>query len=487
MTTLRIDFLAGSFHANPWDRGTNEGEVEWPPSPWRMLRAITAGWHRSGAADRDAFLRVLDALAEPPTYYLPRATAGHSRHYVPLGGLKKGKPEKTLMLDSFLALDRGKESVATAYVAWPRATLAPDEQALLERACVAIGYLGRAESWCSMTVVDAPEQREGLALVDLASRSEGTGPIARRLAAGPDLRGIGLLRTLSETTAEMRRARRLVPLGTAWVEYRLPEDYLLVREQYEAHERQEAVLGPTILRFTLERTASSVLPAITQAVSMAEVMRHAAMARYSRTNGVSATTRLAGKNDEGSAKREGHDHPFYLPADSHGSGRVDRIDVWFPQGCTHAEYRAVASIPALRDRFAFDGELALTFLGSVEPPRGRVWTTATPLVLDRFPKVRGTNGSRHVVDAPVEQLRAMIERRLDESCAVEVWEQSETVPRRGAHGIRLDAFRRARRGERATHPVVGATLRFEREVQGPIVLGRLAHFGLGRFVADGSG
>lgn len=486
MIAVQLEFLAGQFHSKPWDRGTTEGEVEWPPSPWRMLRAITAGWYRNGAADRDAFLRVIDALAEPPTYYLPRATAGHSRHYVPVGGVKDGKPEKALILDSFIALERGKESLATAYVAWPRATLAPGEQTLLERACVAIGYLGRAESWCSMTVVDAPEEGEGLALVDLASLGEDTGPIARRLAAGPDLRGAGLLRSLSETTGEMCRVRRLVPLGTAWVEYRLPEDYLLVREQYEAHERQEAVLGPTILRFTLERTASSVLPSITQAVSIAEVMRHAAMARYSRTNGVSATTRLAGKNDEGSGKREGHDHPFYLPTDSLGSGRVDRIDVWFPQGCTHAEYRAVASIEVLKDRFAFDGELALTFLGSVEPPRGCVWTTATPLVLDRFPKVRGTNGSQHLVDAPAEQIRAMIERRFEEPCAVEAWPQSETVPRRGAHGMRLDAFRRARHGERATHPIVGATLRFDREVQGPIVVGRLAHFGLGRFVPDGS-
>lgn len=481
MIALRIEFLAGGFHADPWDRRTNEGEVEWPPSPWRMLRTITAGWHRSGAADREAFLRVLDALAEPPVYHLPRATAGHSRHYVPLGGLKNGKPEKTLMLDSFLALERGKESVAAAFVVWPRVILTPHERALLERACTTIGYLGRAESWCSITVVDAPERREGVAIVDLASRGEGGGPIARRLAAGPDLRGIGLLRSLSETTGEIRRARRLVPPGTAWVEYRLPGDYLLVREQHEAREREEVSFGPTILRFTVERTTSSVLPSITQAVSVAEVMRRAAMAHYSDMNGGTATTRIAGKSEDGSAKREGHDHPFYLPIDSNGDGGIGGIDVWFPQGCTHAEYRAVTSIEALRDRFAFDGELALTFLGSVEVLRARVWTTATPVVLERFPKLRGTNGSRRVVDAPDEQLRAMIERRLGEPCEVQLWPQSDTIPRRGAHGTRLDAFRRARRGERPTHPAVGATLHFDRAVQGPIVLGRLAHFGLGRF------
>ncbi len=53
-------------------------------------------------------------------------------------------------------------------------------------------------------------------------------------------------------------------------------------------------------------------------------------------------------------------------------------------------------------------------------------------------------------------------------------------PRLGGR-IRLDAFRRARIGEHTVHPVVGATLRFDQSVSGPIVLGRLAHFGLGRF------
>jgi hypothetical protein len=42
-------------------------------------------------------------------------------------------------------------------------------------------------------------------------------------------------------------------------------------------------------------------------------------------------------------------------------------------------------------------------------------------------------------------------------------------------------FRRARIGEPTRHPAVGATLHFDRPATGPIVLGRLAHFGLGRF------
>lgn len=481
MIALRIDFLAGRFHANPWDRGTNEGEVEWPPSPWRMLRAISAGWYRTGGADREILLRVLDALAEPPRYILPRATAGHSRHYVPLGGFKNGKPEKTLMLDSFLALERNHESAATAFVVWSRVELAVDERSLLESACTAIRYLGRAESWCEVSVVDTVGAENDAVICDLASRSEAEGPTVRRLAAGSTLRGSGLLRSLSETIGEMRKSKRLVPPGTSWVEYRLPADFLLVREQHIAREDEADAFGPLLLRFALERTASNVLPPIELAVSIAEVMRKAVMRRYSDLHGGTATTRLAGKDAGGTAKREGHDHPYYLPVDSEGNGRIDRIDVWFPRGCSHREYRAVTSVGKIYDGFLFDGEYAITFLGAIEPPRSRVWQCATPVVLERFPKVRGSNGNRRIVDAPEEQLRAMAARRLNEPCDVALWAPAETISRRGEHGVRLDAFRRARKGERPTHPVVGATLTFERDVEGPIALGSLAHFGLGRF------
>jgi CRISPR-associated protein Csb2 len=44
-TTLAICFPAGRYHANPWDRAVNEGATEWPPSPWRILRALVATWH----------------------------------------------------------------------------------------------------------------------------------------------------------------------------------------------------------------------------------------------------------------------------------------------------------------------------------------------------------------------------------------------------------------------------------------------------------
>ena len=45
MPIIKLNFPAGRMHATPWGRHVNEGAVEWPPSPWRILRALVATWH----------------------------------------------------------------------------------------------------------------------------------------------------------------------------------------------------------------------------------------------------------------------------------------------------------------------------------------------------------------------------------------------------------------------------------------------------------
>ena len=42
MIGLEIRFLAGRFHGTDWHHAHNEGVPEWPPSPWRVLRALVS-------------------------------------------------------------------------------------------------------------------------------------------------------------------------------------------------------------------------------------------------------------------------------------------------------------------------------------------------------------------------------------------------------------------------------------------------------------
>src|SRR5580693_3406900 len=117
MIVLELRFPAGRYHATPWGRHVNEGAVEWPPSPWRILRALIATWHLKARRDEEIVEPVIHALADSltrqvPVFHLPRATTAHTRHYMPYN---EGKNEKTTkVFDTFIQVAE-KEAV---FVVW---------------------------------------------------------------------------------------------------------------------------------------------------------------------------------------------------------------------------------------------------------------------------------------------------------------------------------------------------------------------------------
>src|SRR5947209_2960160 len=111
--SVALSFPAGRFHATPWGHHVNEGRTEWPPSPWRLLRALVAVWKRKlpGVPLVEENIEgLLTALAsQPPTFHLPLATLGHTRHYMPLGSTNAN--ERTKVFDAFVSLDPRQEVV----------------------------------------------------------------------------------------------------------------------------------------------------------------------------------------------------------------------------------------------------------------------------------------------------------------------------------------------------------------------------------------
>ncbi len=108
MLSIELRFPTGRYHATPWDQHVNEGGVEWPPSPWRLLRALVATWHLKASHEIDAteLTSLIEALAEtPPTYRLPTAIGAHTRHYMPIGKLDKGIEKTTKVFDTFVHLE----------------------------------------------------------------------------------------------------------------------------------------------------------------------------------------------------------------------------------------------------------------------------------------------------------------------------------------------------------------------------------------------
>jgi CRISPR-associated protein Csb2 len=489
---LTVEFLAGRFHATPWDRSVNEGEVEWPPSPWRLLRAIVAAFYLLGETDTASLSRLCDRLASAPRFILPPATAGHTRHYMPLD-----KPGKTgLVLDAFV---RFAERHACAHIIWDDVTLSSDEHALMTRLVGAIGYLGRAESWCKVTIDSAPpEVHGGLFPVELASRggAAGEGPIVRRLGPNADTRGNGLLAALCETTDAMRKRRSTVPAGTTWLAYRFPADY--GRDQVAAiRVSKRADFTPRMLRFRLEipEKGIALLPSVTETLMVGEIFRRTVLSVQGRRNGGQNTPLFTGKTGFGQPLT-GENHAYYLPRDRDGDGRIDTVDVYLPRTFSHDEYRTLVSVSCLYGgafRLEANEAILVTFMGDAPAGESRRWRSATPFVLPRFEKIRGTSDDRHVIDSPADQIRRELSHRklVDVEVAVERGAAAR-IPLRGGRTVFAGNYRRVRRrdglADGPSREAVVATLTFDRAMRGPIAIGRYAHFGLGQFlpIEDGA-
>src|SRR5438552_15250204 len=87
MPLLQLTFPWGRYYAHPW--GLNPArlrEAEWPPSPWRLLRALVAGWFRAhpGQPGRSDLLDLLRALgAELPDIHIGKVAFSKTVHWQP--------------------------------------------------------------------------------------------------------------------------------------------------------------------------------------------------------------------------------------------------------------------------------------------------------------------------------------------------------------------------------------------------------------------
>jgi CRISPR-associated protein Csb2 len=473
---LEIAFPAGRFHATPWDRAVNEGEIEWPPSPWRLLRALIAGYANAGGDDDEALASLLDRLAEPPTFILPPAVPSHTRHYMPGESLAQ-----TLVLDAFVETAR----TAHAYVVWENVELREEQLCVLEEACSGVTYLGRSESWCQVRVVAAPERDEMQICVDLASRAKEPGPCARRLGVAADVRGHGLVQVLSTTTGAMRQQKKLQPPGSAWLEYRFPAGFgLLPPDETRASHARSSLRAPqNSLRFILEARNRCAPPPVGETLAVAEAFRAAAMSCYSSLTGTAVPPELSGKEHE--RPLSGHRHAFILPRDLDDDGRIDHVDVWFREGLVHETFRAVRAVLKLWDpRLGKDKDFAITYLGAVPAETARRWRSTTPFLLGAHPRSTGSE-NRRARYAPREQLsRSLEEQGFPRPIVVTEWPRPMALQHARGGATLLAGFRCSRKNDRGIGIPLGFTIEFETEVQGPIAVGRYAHFGLGQFAPE---
>jgi len=433
MIAIEMTFPAGRWHATPWGRQVNEGAVEWPPSPWRLLRALLAVWYtKCPEIPEEDMRKLISALSSPPSFYLPPASQGHTRHYMPVAN-----DNRTKIFDTFATV----APEAPLIIAWPDVELEPSSRNLLDRLLRMMTYFGRAESWVEAKLLDKWDETPNAILADghaadpnrhervrvLTPEAEGhfaqwredmlQDEINRKLdekrqkardkgkdetketvkpkelatieASLPET----IFDALHATTGDLRKAGWNRPPGSRWIDYLRPADAFTaeaVQSRVKGHSKR-----PTVARFAV---AGNVLPRLTEALWIGERVRLAVMSRSKRVaerspgnEEANAAPVFSGKRPDCDDKEDvsyslnGHTHAHFLCESAAGerSGKISHITVFAPRGYDHRDRLALSRLCKIWGHGGHDLQLAFVGLGQPEDFGGTDESSGQSRLLDR--------------------------------------------------------------------------------------------------------
>lgn len=427
MLTLRLAFPWGRYYAHPW--GQNPAritEAEWPPSPWRLLRAIAAAWFQShpGKGASDELIQALEVLGrELPTFVLPKVSFSRAVHYQPNYGAT-AKDETALAKYKRVRHENHFAAVGDdILVRWTLHGIDDKTKssilALLDELAVRITYFGRAESVCEVSVSEddsSDDMREVRPAVQ-------NGQPCRQIDVGcrdvfcpnpGDFQASDLWKRRDSETVDGAAPKHLVqnlidapqplPDGAAWYSYHMPRGWpeqWVVR--YPRPSRQRRIDQGIIARY-LEFSLQCRIPVPAKhVVSIAELYRRAAISIHK-----DASYPLSGHDRPGSIEI-GHYHAFYLPQIDASGQYLDRLIVWCSHGFTRREVNALMSVGALHwaDGRVPARPVLLQMHRELPTSRtGRIWRSATPFVPPRYwYRKRIAEGRIRESDSPENQLR----------------------------------------------------------------------------------
>ena len=499
MIRLLFDFPGGNYHATPWGHHVNEGLVEWPPSPWRIIRALLATGYTKleWLQVPDSMRSLVEALAaSEPLYRLPHATTGHTRHYMPIRGLRKnGVQETSMVIDAFV------KPGGALVVEWP---VAEDSFPfdLLEQLLSRLGYLGRAESRVrarlgaeneSLPELIVSTQRSGLddePVRLLAPVSAATYTDWRRRA--PEAPG-DLVAALQIDTNRLQNEGWNFPPGSRELVYWVPAGALSAVSVRGWTADAAADRDDTALFALSTDKKRDVLPLMERALPTMALFRRALLSGVGDEQRFGRCPELTGKDKEGRPLRCKHRHAHFIPLalDSRVPRRIDHVLVYAPMGFGPLAQRGLRRLRKTWAKGMDDIAVTLIGIGKREAFRriggevlselgsGTRWVSQTPFVPPRFLKSHGKDSIQGQISAELWR------RGFPDTAAPPIISRPTDETEAGGQAQWFRRFARTRQANRWEAPPTGLfhiSLTFDRTVEGPLCLGWGSHFGFGLFV-----
>jgi CRISPR-associated protein Csb2 len=519
MIVVSLRFPAGRVHATPWGRQVNEGVVEWPPSPWRIARALIATWyHKAQDEVTPSALRTLISKLtdDSPAFYLPPATVSHTRHFMPY--IEGKKEKRTKIFDTFVhVMDGGPLEII-----WAQAELNDAEAKAMDILLKRLGYFGRAESlvearletepvcvpnsypltnqrlpstaqelvqvMAPMPAVTYLAWRDGYAAALAAKLSQTAGRARGKSKAVTQVLPADILAALLADTGDLKRSGWSQPPGAYLLNYARPRDVFEVRITAKVRKRSGPL--PTIARYAV---ASQVIPRLTQAVSVAERI-HQSLVKFSDNAPV-----FTGLDSEGKPLRV-HEHTRILCETNDDRGSIASIILSAAMGFDEHARRALDQLRRVWGHGGHDLQLVLLGVGQSKDFGGldtsrdqspilaesAEWRSLTPFVPTRHPKAYRDGRPKcdeygvQIGSPEHDLLRLITESGLPRPIRIERMKAG----RLGNRSVPWLAFQRQRKHGEGAHAGLmgyGFAIVFPKAVWGPLAFGYASHFGLGLF------
>jgi len=493
---LRQEFPLGRFHATPWRVNPfDDPHGEWPPSPWRLVRAVAARWYQwTREAEKEPNLAELESLLAAlckSTYgfHLPADARKGSplRQYHPTEfGWRPAEKKKagTRSYGTSLVQDNYRCVPPAAPVWWliDGKSWTPELVRALEQCLARMTYFGRAETLTRIRLADSAEVIPDPNCTLADKRIKGAVPVLLPLDSATRA-------DIERTTDDPEAVKRALPPGARFL-YAVRPPRSVSRES-----RRTPAHWPDchLMQFALGWNVSPDPRAIVRLTSrfrgavLRELLRLKtgdALATWTRVgHGVrESIADMAGK-DASDEPLKGHRHTEFL-AWCQG-GRPTHLLVWRGSRAFDPEEQEAILLAASRDvSWAAAGSDSdewkvrlIPLHRNVPPPPGFdgqasiVWESVTPYVPPRH-HLRG--GKEREGESMAEQVRRELQRRgFSERVEVEPVGPPTWV---SVHVPRREAKKRAFIGDRRGQVI---RLRFAAPVTGPIRLGHSSSFGLG--------
>ena len=496
---LEQTFPLGRFHATPWKVFPyDDPHGEWPPSPWRLVRAVLA---RSYQLDREiadssethaklrgAMVRAFAASEiswqlPPSTWRGPGLRQYHPAEFrrVPASAKEPGMMayNTTKVLDNFWVTSSG----AAAPLAWlfEGPDWNPSLLAHLDACLARMTYFGRAESITEIR--RAHDARiDAASLTRLLPRRSGIAvPV---LALQPD----ASLPQIEATTDAPEVAATNIPPGSRWMYAERPQ-----RPRIRPASRPKPELQPTsLIQFAL---GSKIAPRYKDTVLITERFRNRVLGCFTKLLTKNPRSKwsdtpddlreqallLSGRNPDGSPSKDHRHASFFLCGTSDAPSR---LCVWRNEAFKDLEQRAIldaANTPLPLSYKHDPWTLNLVPLDKLVPPPpgldgklSREWKSLTPYVPPRH--VYGRTGK--------EKAGCSVREQLADELANRGFHVNGLIATAKECGWVKIHRTKSERDVRTNNDKLGYTVKltFIEPVKGPISLGASSHFGLGLFV-----